>query len=1101
MAASSSGRGPYVNPEEHVTESTASASSLGFTDLQQKWLMDLDSDESETAPKPHGVKKRKGRGRPRGDAAFRSRVKRQVQHIQEQRQLSEVQTATVPGSIEHARAAKAAKHLQRLREREVEVDSSAIVTSNATIVGMNSLCLPRYDSIASLDLVGTKLQRDIMAVAKQSQNQVVQREKDDDDDALVDFVLDTPSFASQRAIAKILKTPRTKVESTQTLAGPALLNAHTWMTGALFSCASNMLAQPNPAWRSVVFMTSLRYDETPLKLLLKGMDGLCPQAKVLQSDFKWSCLLQHSESKQFCIIENDVLTPLYVLDHQTGETLLAATSNVMNVPEIQRFSQTASLLIHHVCTDKHSANLKCENLRSQLPGRELWTKVHSICDVHKLYRATTCSMKVCEADVSGVLSIGLAHQANAGIYRAIVVVLGQLFLEHLHVYYEEAPQQFRPFRESVLDSFLPVKKGSPFRSRNIKRRHIISRLLNGDWESENLEHYCQWNCCSDFQNTMEKSMRFLAWSLCAGKCPKFCRSRWTRYDESLNWVGLLSILCKGKFLKLLMERTLGKPAQSPTLSMETGAKPSARPALQMDAKSKWAQAALQECGVLQTETATSKAKPSPPALKDAATEPNNLDANTGDGQPDWKAFNEKKKTEAVTYVATDPGPRIVGMKTVVDILLTLMLEFLHICSARWEKKQKAISLRGEPRSYLVLEAALGTHVTKCMNSLIDAFHIVPSALPSWGMQRSVRNDIFRMIANALCGIHALLRVQREGFPFQWFRVLRREFDHVYSFPHCMHDELTREMVKHFPTSESAKQASCIAITETIAANFTLDTVRIEARHASNREQTMQRGRGWQVNMSMLNARFVCTQFATHQGRKEPPKKTRQVRKRMKKPAKGGGAWRAFIAHRFRGHKFTKDSIKAIANEYRNLGEDEKKFYEEAGLAATLAHKSGHKSFPRTAPAVQEDYDDSPPNAQLSQVEDDMALLKYDDTNLDLAETYNDLKLALFQKSREESKQIKEEDKFVEESLVAYPKELSVPSLFSELPEGFTPGLQPFPGLSSFLHRIAWQPPIKDIAKAMMGFWVSSSSSTPFNLIGASKKRCIFLPKCVTSSFF
>ena len=1076
MAASSSSRGPDMNPEEHVTESAASASSAGFTDLQQKWLKDLDSDESETAANPHTARKTKGRGRgrPRGDAGFRSRVKRQVQHIQEQRQLSEVQTATVPGSIEHARAAKAAKHLQRIREREAEVHSSATVTSSTsstTIADLNSLCLPGYDSIATLHLVGTNLQRDIMAVAKQSQIKVVKHDRDahddDDDDALVDFVLDTPSFASQRAIAKILKTPRAKVESSQTLAGPALLNAHTWMTGALFSCVSNMLTQPNPAWRSKMFMTSLRYDETPLKLLLKGMDGLCPQAKVLQSDFKWSCLLEHSESKQLCTMESDVLTALHVLDHQTGETLLAATSNVMNVPEIHRFSQMAPLLVHHVCTDKHSANLKCESIRSQLPGRELWTKVHSICDVHKLYRATTCSLKVCEADVSGVLAIGLAHQANAGIYRSIVVVLGQLFLEHMHVNYEEPPQQFRPFRESVLDCFLPVKKGNRFRSRNIKRRHIISRLLNGDWESENLEHYCQWNCCHDMQNTMEKSMRFLAWALCPGKCPKYCRSRWTRYDEALDWTGLLSILCKGKFLKLLMERTLGKPARSPTLSTETGAKPSARPAVQMDAKSKWKQAALQECGVWQTETATSKAKPSPPALRDiedTATEPSNLDANAGDGQPDWKAFNEKKKTEAVAYVATDPGPRIVGMKTVVDILLTLMLAFLHICSARWEKTQKAISLRGEPRSYPVLEAALGTHVTKCMESLIDAFHIVPNALPSWGMQRSVRNHIFRMIANALCGIHALLRVQREGFPFQWFRILRGEFDHVYSFPHCMHDELTREMVKHFPTSESAKQASCIAITETIATSFTLDTVRIEARHASNREQTMQRGRGWQVNMSLLNARFVCMQFATHQGRKEPPKKTRQVRKRMKKPAKGGGAWRAFIAHRFRGSKFSTASIKAIANEYRNLGEDEKEFYQEAGRAATLAHKSGHKSFPRTAPTVQKDDEDSP-NEQLSVVEDDMALLKYDDTNLDLAETYNDLKLALFRKGREESAQIKAEDKFLEESLVAYSKELSVPSLFSQLPEGFAPGLQPFPGLSSALHRLEWQPPIKGIAKA------------------------------------
>ena len=174
----------------------------------------------------------------------------------------------------------------------------------------------------------------------------------------------------------------------------------------------------------------------------KDLMAFCPQAKVLQCDFKWICLLQNVESKKLLYHwKRCSHNPTCFLTTKTGETL-AATSSVMCVPEIQRFSQCAPILVHHVCTDKHAANMRCENLRSQLPGRELWTKAHLTCDVHRLYRATTCSMKICEADVSGVLSIGLAHQANAGIYRSIVVVLGQIFLEHLQVFYEEPPEQF-----------------------------------------------------------------------------------------------------------------------------------------------------------------------------------------------------------------------------------------------------------------------------------------------------------------------------------------------------------------------------------------------------------------------------------------------------------------------------------------------------------------------------------------------------------------------------------------------------------------------------------------------------------------------------------
>ena len=207
-----------------------------------------------------------------------------------------------------------------------------------------------------------------------------------------------------------------------------------------------------------------------------------------------------------------------------------------------------------------------------------------------------------------------------------------------------------------------------------------------------------------------------------------------------------------------MEKTIGKTKSNPW--KRTAAEPPARLAVK-DRRQKWEHAALEDCGVLQPG-----AKPAAAIIpvKDTTQD---SDANAGDGQPDWKAFNEKKKTEARTYVATNPGPRLVGMRTVVTHLLSLMLAFLNICSDSWEKKQKAISLRGLPRSYQVLEAAVGTQVADCMNALIDAFHIVPKALPSWGMQRSVRNQVFQMLVNALCGIHALLRVQREGFPFQW----------------------------------------------------------------------------------------------------------------------------------------------------------------------------------------------------------------------------------------------------------------------------------------------------------------------------------------------
>ena len=86
------------------------------------------------------------------------------------------------------------------------------------------------------------------------------------------------------------------------------------------------------------------------------------------------------------------------------------------------------------------------------------------------------------------------------------------------------------------------------------------------------------------------------------------------------------------------------------------------------------------------------------------------------------------------------------------------------------------------------------------------------------------------------------------------------------------------------------------------------------------------------------------------------------------------------------------------------------------------------------------------------MDDDLALLRLEDSNLDLTETYNNLKLALFQEGRKESARTEHEDMLLQEALASYSKQISVPSLFTEMPGagGFTPGLQPFPGLNPVL---------------------------------------------------
>ena len=1015
--------------------------------MAAQWLAaDVDSEEEAQASIQSIVKKNKRKaGRHVGDAAFRETIRSRMSEAKEAQELLKPQ----PGSIEYARAA-----LHEKREAAKMASAKASRVKDLQMVpairGSVEQAVAIYDPNASLQFVGSELQQDVVSVALGAiQGALVDSRESKD---VLDFVLDTPSFASQRAISQIMKTSRAKVDTLESLAGPCLLQVNSWMSGALFSSIITRMLSPGRHWKGVIFMTSLRYDEASLKLWLKDGDGFSPHAKVLQTEFRWQCLLlnEHTEPPEYCVVGSDLLTFMQAIDHHTAENLLAATSKVMSiVPEMDRFSRNFGINMHHACTDKHSANMKCERLR-QASSHPPKTTIHLACSVHKLYSATTCSMKCADRDVSGILNLGLAHQASPGAYNSLLVALAEIFRDELQVCYEDPPASAHKFREEVFNHFLPVEANHPHKLRNQKRRYILHRMLNCCWEGTDLVHYCPFQCCQDFDETLRKFVQYVCWAICPTKCPKFCRSRWTRYDESIDWCGLVASICNGRLLETLMQKTIGRPQTQAQRSSEAAAAPKSR----ASARSDFLTLALEEAGLKRQRVNRGEAQ-----VAHSAPLPGDQDepADTAD-KPSWAEINAKKRAEAAAWVLTRPAPRLVAIKAVVKHLLALMGQFLWISSPGWEREQQRLAAQGSRRSYQVLEAALGQQVKDCMQKLVGVYFAVPTGVAAMRMTRKLRNFFFQMTTSALCGLHSYLRVERSAFPFQWFRILLGEMDEVFSIADCLRDELASEMFTLFPTAKAAGSLECRAVTEFLASSIQLDTARIEARHSSNRETTMQRGRGWGVTMQVLNSKFVVRQHASQAQR---AKQTHAIDKacgkkqKKKDPNKthGGGAWKAFIHDRFKAHKFTRESMRMIAAEYRALTEAEYQHYVEAGRLATQAHRLGLPSFAKPEQTVA--LTGSASHTALDLVP----------TTSSFDDDYASVKLALVRARAQET----EEKSAAEDSLVKllgeYGASAGQRTIIPELMGPMSAGLMPVPTMQPFVNRVHWQPAIRELAQA------------------------------------
>ena len=249
-------------------------------------------------------------------------------------------------------------------------------------------------------------------------------------------------------------------------------------------------------------------------------------------------------------VECQIPTILQAVDRTTSENTKAVQETVLrSLAGLKDVCKAYPLYVHEVTTDKYAANLRAEKMLSHGGITS-----HYTCDIHKLAAVQTRTLSYVPGHISamiaGALALGDSRALN-GLRKS----LGNVLDQRVKLLYGEPPDD--PFLKSYRDSVHRICRTSceaKFRS-VCMCRGVSSLFLNDDWQDT--DNLCFW--CSrpgvTRENVLLAMARFLVPSLLPGKPPMFHRSKWTHFEGSYEFSGLLA-LCHG-LLKAIMVDYLG----------------------------------------------------------------------------------------------------------------------------------------------------------------------------------------------------------------------------------------------------------------------------------------------------------------------------------------------------------------------------------------------------------------------------------------------------------------------------------------------------------------------------------------------------------------
>ena len=274
----------------------------------------------------------------------------------------------------------------------------------------------------------------------------------------------------------------------------------------------------------------------------------------------------------------------------------------------------------------------------------------------------------------------------------------------------------------------------------------------------------------------------------------------------------------------------------------------------------------------------------------------------------------------------------------------LMHRCLKVAGQEWLKQQELKAFRGEPRSYRMLEACAQRDLNVYFANMIRLLLRFPRGIEQAVMTIRLKLLCFRLVSRAMCSLHQLLRLARNGVPYALFTSL--ETGTYCDLPPCQWDALALQFRTWFPQFTTEARAAL----ESLAELIDLDISTVESRHAACRRITVARGvQTWAPKLATTSAEYTLRQMVLAQAsfgvkaEKEAQATKEEQPQGSAKKGGGGGSWNAFLHERAMGRRVDECS-RSLAQEYRNLSDADKAYFDRQGQLGKLASRHGFAAF-------------------------------------------------------------------------------------------------------------------------------------------------------------
>ena len=674
----------------------------------------------------------------------------------------------------------------------------------------------------------------------------------------------------------------------------------------------------------VLYLEHIIFDETPLLTSLSYGDSEVGEhverARLFVIERGYTLLMcSHDDSSkssdedaaktgdQYFCVTGQLSKTLKAAERCTGEGIAAVLRAAREVPA------AATQFKHciHMCEcDELPANGRAEGILGQERG-SAWVTFASFCVAHKIHAACEklWSLPRMRPIVSGALHVGLLLQSAAARLALHEALAAEVASRRLVISTTTVPsEESSSYRRRMVALFSPCALDFP--DRHSLLTVISSELLNGDWKCHELHHHCgSATCCRDEQHARSKIMAAVRQMLRACPIRLLQRNNWRDWMSGFRGLAILEAthgLLSGAFARAFgsadgidMEQALAAPPQQDRADV-------------VDA---------QEAD----PTAVDYERLRKERLEHQAAALRFLNA------PGW--------LDDTVVLCRCLAPEV-----------QLMRSFLASTSAVKECGWQNELISSSRRPFRVEELHYGVGLLEMQQHSLLNF-TDSSLWTEMADTEEFRSSLLVAALRPASVIYELISTRYKNYPYKLFSLLgrpsREQAREILSSPHCMQDELTRHILREYPTEEMLTSQEALQVLSCLAQRLMTTSFSTERAHASNarRKRAAAHTKHKSISALAIADTAVATPFWSRAGKelsmqRKVPKVAKRHRKRSgtsievgsKNQKKGGGGpWRAYV-HDMIVNKGAPRDFRLLCQEYQRLTEDEKLWYRSLGRA-------------------------------------------------------------------------------------------------------------------------------------------------------------------------